>query len=340
MIFLQLLCIILLVGEAGKVFDMIYNDHYVDGDKLVDSLGIRGNRSGDNLSATCPFHQDKNPSFSISLTRGLWLCFSGQCGLSGNLEQLVERILGCSLLEANRYILDFSETHAVSMDEILGDQKKYFPKPIEIMDEDVLIDDMWGPGWFRSRGFDEDDISEWHIMYEPSTDAMVIPVDGGFIKRYPPSAPIRYKYSDGLRKSFILFGYERLLEKKDINQLLLVEGSLDCIWGTKYNYDTVAILGSSLSNKQMKKLAYLNPKEIVLCLDNDKAGWKAAQNISDMLKEKFHLSYLKIPDNHKDIQELNEEELHKAFNDRTDVLIMKLFNMPPFEAKKKEKKNA
>ena len=36
-------------------------------------------RSGDQVSGYCPFHTDKNPSFSYHLTDGLWKCFKG-CG--------------------------------------------------------------------------------------------------------------------------------------------------------------------------------------------------------------------------------------------------------------------
>lgn len=32
-----------------------------------------------NVSTTCPFHSDRNPSFSVNLESGLWICFAG-CG--------------------------------------------------------------------------------------------------------------------------------------------------------------------------------------------------------------------------------------------------------------------
>lgn len=306
---------------------MIYHNHYIDGMRLLESLGIKGRPSGSNLNTTCPMHHDNHPSFSINLERGVYNCFS-KCG-GGTIDQLVQQILGCSYLEAHRYILDFSETHAISFNKILEDK----PKVVEIMDSGVLIFDAWGPGWWRDRGFDEEDIWNWNIQYEPSTNAMVIPVADGFIKRYPPESLMRYQYSEGLPKKSILFGYDRLLEKiGKIDHILLTEGSLDAIWGVKYGYDTVAILGSSISKEQIKKLAWLNPKEVVLAFDNDKAGWNAAVQATKLMKDKFHLSYLKIPNGKNDLQQLTKEELDKAFKDRTDVLIMQLFNMGPWSS--------
>jgi hypothetical protein len=41
-------------------------------------------RSGDEARGLCPFHDDNNPSFSVNRKTGLWVCFSGSCGRTGN----------------------------------------------------------------------------------------------------------------------------------------------------------------------------------------------------------------------------------------------------------------
>lgn len=54
--------------------------------------GIKGKvcLQKNQLNMCCPFHDDKQPSFSISLVTGQWICFSG-CG-SGNLITLLSKI--------------------------------------------------------------------------------------------------------------------------------------------------------------------------------------------------------------------------------------------------------
>ena len=60
---------------------------------FLSALGIEIKRTRkDFLSATCPFHDDTNPSFSVNRTHGGWICFSG-CG-QGDLFDLVARVHG------------------------------------------------------------------------------------------------------------------------------------------------------------------------------------------------------------------------------------------------------
>lgn len=44
----------------------------------IETLKLRPNARG-HLMASCPFHPDANPSFSLDLDNGLWFCFAG-CG--------------------------------------------------------------------------------------------------------------------------------------------------------------------------------------------------------------------------------------------------------------------
>lgn len=46
-------------------------------------------RSGNEYMALCPFHPDKNPSFSFNTETGLWHCFA--CGEKGNIKQFLEK---------------------------------------------------------------------------------------------------------------------------------------------------------------------------------------------------------------------------------------------------------
>ncbi|MEO5365059.1 MAG: DNA primase [Magnetococcus sp. WYHC-3] len=59
-------------------------------------------RSGANWSGLCPFHQEKNPSFSVRPDKGVYKCFS--CGAGGDLFEFVERTQGLSFPEAVRWL--------------------------------------------------------------------------------------------------------------------------------------------------------------------------------------------------------------------------------------------
>src|SRR3990167_11124633 len=55
-------------------------------------MGISGRtyKSGKEILITCPFHDDKNPSCSVNLESGVWICYS-RCG-GGDWIQFIERV--------------------------------------------------------------------------------------------------------------------------------------------------------------------------------------------------------------------------------------------------------
>lgn len=56
--------------------------------------GVRGPGTTGNYDTRCPFHDDRNASFSIHAKTGLWQCHAAGCGRQGNAYQLAEE-LGC-----------------------------------------------------------------------------------------------------------------------------------------------------------------------------------------------------------------------------------------------------
>jgi DNA primase len=51
------------------------------------------NRKGDQLAGPCPVHKGSNKrQFSVNVSKGAWKCFSGHCGKSGNVIDLVAAV--------------------------------------------------------------------------------------------------------------------------------------------------------------------------------------------------------------------------------------------------------
>jgi DNA primase len=74
----------------------------VDLGQLVAERGIRLQRRGRHLFALCPFHQEKTPSFVVTLHRGLFHCFG--CGLGGDAIGFLVRYDRVSFPEAVRML--------------------------------------------------------------------------------------------------------------------------------------------------------------------------------------------------------------------------------------------
>lgn len=57
---------------------------------------LRGNDAW--AQGLCPFHHDRNPSLSINLSSGGWICFAG-CG-KGDMINFQQRLTGSNFKEA------------------------------------------------------------------------------------------------------------------------------------------------------------------------------------------------------------------------------------------------
>ena len=76
--------------------------------------------SGDNMTGICPFHDDKNASFSVDLKTGKWHCFAEDIG--GNYIDFVAKTRGISTSEAYKRIME--EYHVPMPDKAKGDRAR------------------------------------------------------------------------------------------------------------------------------------------------------------------------------------------------------------------------
>jgi hypothetical protein len=86
--------------------------------KLIKDLFPQGKQSGEYWMGLCPFHEDKEPSLSITLADGSFRCFS--CEASGDFVQLYAKLTGISQEEARDiitpippFVSELNKRHAV-----------------------------------------------------------------------------------------------------------------------------------------------------------------------------------------------------------------------------------
>lgn len=63
-------------------------------------------KRGTNYMASCPFHEDRNPSFSVSPSKQIYKCFS--CGRGGNVFSFLQEIEGIHFVEAVKKAAEFA----------------------------------------------------------------------------------------------------------------------------------------------------------------------------------------------------------------------------------------
>ena len=253
----------------------------------------------------CPFHQDRKESCAINLVKGAWICFAG-CG-QGGLKSFIHKISGKSWTEINLEIGSQIDNNSLEINPLFfGEEEQKVSEQLPYQKPEVTLDVPDGH-WIYNRGFTKQTILQWDCKTNNFLDFMVPAKNQskeilGWITRRTPAIP-KYLFSKGFSKSKTLFGIDKI---KDVETLYIVEGALDCMWLSQHGYSAVALLGASLSKKQIELLSALRVKEIVLALDNDEAGSKGMEKATLDMGNRFLISYLNIPKKYKDLQEITD----------------------------------
>ena len=259
-------------------------------------------KSRDQLRGRCPIHDGEGDrAFHVSLTKEAFNCFS--CGAKGNVLDFVAAMEKCSVRDA---ALRLSDWFGLASDSgkaggSRGGSKKKLKRrtkarpskpeaPGEInppLGFELRVDPEHEYG--AKRGLTAETIEDFGaglcLSKGMFSGRYIVPLyDGeqgqliGYAGRSIDDAEPKYLFPSGKKgfaKSRILFGLNRLLEKKPPTPwTVLVEGFFDCMKVAQADYPCVALLGSSLSSEQ-EELLCRHFDQVILLFDGDAAGRKA-----------------------------------------------------------------
>lgn len=153
----------------------------LDTANIVDVVGefVTLKKRGVNYIGSCPFHNEKTPSFTVSPSKGICKCFG--CGAGGNSVNFIMELENMSYPEALKYLAHKYnipiEEKELSDDEkqekskleslrIINDfARKYFNNSLLKSDEGTAI----GLSYFKERGINKDVIDKFQLGYCPNT---------------------------------------------------------------------------------------------------------------------------------------------------------------------------
>lgn len=287
------------------------------------------NKMEDNIK--CPFHSDKTPSLGINVDKGVWICYA-HCG-DGKIPSLIARYLGISEVEA----ISFCGEPILTLD--IDDSPFYIPPhTVELIGIPNRV-----PKWIFERGFEKETLRQFGCRMQDRS--LVIPVYDdldrpvGYIQRMPSGHFPKYRYNQGFEKSKVLFGAN--LVSRDAPFICLTEGPLDAMWLWQCGFNAVALLGATISEHQERLFTTIKTREIAFCLDNDLVGKRATDLISKRLERFALVSYIDLPEEYKDIQEVSDEGLVKALvENRSLIKIKESEEMPSVNQINKEKEES
>lgn len=274
----------------------------------------------DQFVACCPFHEDKNPSFSYSTTIPVWTCFAG-CG-SGNWQTYLERRMGFDATKAIAYLakaagVELSELENLDLYQesrerrIVREAFVFFreelknPKNAEVLeylqdrgfntnDIDAMQLGCYPGGkqlneYLRKKGFSLSEIKKVFIWIE-ARDAykLVIPqkdrfgITYGFVGRLidPKATKNKYKPHTVGLTKESVFNLHSV---RGHQNAIIVEGYFDALLPQSRSLGpVVAVTKATLSEDQVKSLLDLGVSQVTLCFDADDAGRRGMQGAVEL----------------------------------------------------------
>jgi len=278
---------------------------YINIESIIDELGINYRRKGNHLSALCPYHSEKTPSWNIEVNEPYrHRCFA--CNAKGNIYTLYKDKTGESLYKnLNISAINFQFFNELPKKEIndvhnIEDRVELIEgKELDIKLSDEVKDYLY------YRGCSKEFIEYYNIKYvryakyvdthDRRTERemkyynrVITPIylEGKLQsiegRDFTRKSKLKVLYPFGSNVNF-LFDYDRLNRNDSI---YIVEGIFDLVQLFNLGLRNITCtFGTGISNFQIKQLNKF--KEIYIFPDNDKAGEESIKLYRRELQKDF-----------------------------------------------------
>ena len=204
----------------------------------------------------CDVHGDSNPSASVNVAKGVWVCYA--CGAGG-------RVGSGATTSAMKQAL-----------EVLRDQKPphvFHPRWLDLFD-------IAGPSPYWAARVGHDTAKAYRCGTHPQTGNPTYPLLSargevwGVVERV--DAEVKYLYPAGVSVSKTLFGYR----PGRFHTVVVCEGAGDVMAfhaaGIPDKTLVVGTYGAGVNAPQAELVRNLSPVRVIMAYDNDEAGRNAA----------------------------------------------------------------
>ena len=315
---------------------------------------IRTSRKiGDYMQIYCPFHNDgneKKPSCGVllhdivrggvSYKAGWFHCFT--CSYSADIVKAVNDILKVNDITQSGFdwlrdnipgFADESEFQTLLPSDMimtlenklaLEDIKKRTSNSThEYVTEEELAKYRYTVPYMYERKLTDDIIAKYDIGVDMNwippgrvkpVPAITFPVNDEqgntlFICRRSISGKL-YNYPNNITKT--VFGIDKLSD--NCKSVIVCESCFNALTAVSYGYDAVALLGTG-NSYQINQLKRLGIRDIVLCMDGDDAGRRAAIKLKKQLVKVANVWIIDMPEG-KDLNDCTKEEFDRLYETR------------------------
>ena len=272
--------------DVWKQYKQAILERMGDGTVLFERLEAQQPATDGWVTARCPFHDDRTPSFAFHQKTGRWCCFAG-CG-KGSAFDFVMQTSGRG----------FKET-LLALGDRFGVPRPARPaagNPARPPIPETLIQQWMQNLWANEavvralrehRGLSDVILKQYHIGWDPKRQRYAIPIRDAHgavvnVRLYSPhKARKMLNYTKGPHKYGSpprLFGLDALVKDDAAQQVILCEGEWDRLWLQQEGF--VAVTGTHGAGVfRPDWLTHFKDKDVVVLFDVDTEGQKAARTV-------------------------------------------------------------
>jgi len=272
---------------------------------LLEYYGIKLRQSGQNgLVGTCPLHHGDNPmAFRVDRKKNLFHCFT-HCG-GGSIIDFVMKKEKLSCYHAALLIYKTFYAHESipkAQTQTALKLKLQFDHPyLKKRNINSQVARFFQLG-FCNSGLMKDRIA----IPIADMDRNILAYCGRTIHQ---NVTPRYLFPKGFRKSEYLFNIQNIIYGAP-TPVFIVEGFFGCIHIHALGFDSVALMGTTISAQQIDLLKKTG-RRYILMLDGDRTGKQAMEKIGSILK-KVNLPFKSVYLGHKKEPEmLSKDDLEE-----------------------------
>ena len=337
-------------SEEIKLFKIIACSNDI---KILTALGIKITGTF-SIKQKCPIHNGDNPgAFSYNTDKCCWSCFTHHCEqkYGNDIIGLVRGVLSLSFVESIDWINKIIGSDSTNVNEVKieVEKKKTFNTAISdarlkklnknhpyIKSRDFSIDTC---EFFESGVLDKGKYYHHRLMipirdlfgnlvgitgrsiYNKNADGWYYPDRFNIDENYKKLFCKWKNYPRGLNKSTELYNiHNSKQEIKDTGICIIVEGPFDCWRLHSFGLNNVvAILGSTMSNRQIETLISCGAKHLLLALDSDKAGKEATQRIQKIFSKTIKISTIILDE--KDPEQMKISDYRRIIKPQIEAII-------------------
>lgn len=263
--------------------------------------------ANDEIRCCCPFHQETNPSFSINIKTGKYICFSGTCGVKGDLYSFISKLTGVSYndakkdFEINLQNLKYNNIINETLDLFKKENKqnnfiKYnnykFIELKDLQDENKILKMI-------NISKNISDLVKLKIcLTNPYKRRLVVPIANNIyeFRDITKKSDKKCLYESGIKISKYLFN---IIVNKQDNSIFLTEGTKDAMSIAGFGFNACCTFGINISEDQIANILKLGINKVYIMRDNDEAGYKSSINTYNILKKYIDCKIIKYPNNYK-----------------------------------------